>query len=69
MTVNELLTAFCTMVNELTPDEKERALRALFLSCLCKGKEMTHQRVVEQFHTCSGYFKVCEWLKKLGVDE
>ena len=69
MTVNELLIAFCTMVNELTPDEKERALRSLFLSCLGRDKEMLHQRVVEQFHTCSGYFKVCDWLKKLGVEE
>jgi len=67
--IDNLIITVDLNISDFTPDQKEHMIRTLFLSCLAKGKEMTHQRVVEQFHTCSGYFKVCDWLKKLGVEE
>ena len=67
--VLNVVNNICEIANELTVHEKERILRAIMCSCFGREKTADGKQTVKQFIDIAAFFKVQEWLEKVGVKE
>ena len=59
----------CEVANELTPNEKERILLAIFVSTFGKEETEDTKQIIKQFEDIAAFFKIQNWIERIRVEE